>query len=239
MTRQLTRIPEDIVRQEVGEIEQEIATANERVGWRDCLHYGACLYELEREPEVIRTAFRRAVELGIIAYERAKDPPGPAHRTPFDFSQLLGIVTSFGSVSERQRIGAIHRRAFLWPEDPFYAVVADTCQVFQSYLRGDPDLDEASRVSELSRAENADREVVEYWAPLAHALLALENRDAVALTKDIVTMTRHHEHLARRGDLQFNPKGMIAVLPLGLVRLARDAGLTCQIDSPYVPFDLL
>ena len=237
MTRGLTRIREDIARADVSELEQGIA-AGSRLGWRDHLRHALYLHELRAERDAVLSAFARCIATGLSAYEHAK-PPGTMRRTPWDFGQLLGTVASFGDTSEWRRIGGVHRSTFLWPEEPPYVLMADALQVVQSRLRGEADLDGAALVVESSRAENVEREAAEYWGPLAAAVIALANRDASTFATHILTMVRHHERMARHGDLQFDAGGIVALVPLGLVRVARSVNIDCRVDSAYLPIDLL
>ncbi len=240
MTRGLTCIQPDVVRRNADEIEQKIAVAGvDAVGWREHFRLAAYSYELEAGRDAIRMCFENVVRIGIAAHERAKEPTRGTRRTPWDFGQLLGVVAAFGDSDQRCRAGSIRRQAYLWPEDPSFALMADVYSVLQAFLHGEVDVGPAVRVAEQASAPSADRDAVEYGAPLCRAVAGLIERDESNVAKEVAAMARYHEHMARSGDLQFNAEGMIAVLPLCLVRLAREVGLDCTVKSPYVPVEIL
>jgi hypothetical protein len=236
MTRSLTQMREDVVREIVSEVEAKIAARGEAgVRWRDHFDLAAYRYELEIDRASVLCAFAATIRAGVAAYAHA--PKLDSIRTPFYFGQLTGIVAAFGGPADRARIAAIPRNHFLMPEMPEYTAMADAYSALQSYLDGTPDHGIARRAVEAQ--QRRDRDSFHYSRPLARAVLGLADGDAAVVTAAVAAMADLHLHLAREGDLQTGAAGCIAVLPLGVMRLARERGLECTLDSPYVPLELL
>jgi hypothetical protein len=236
VTRALTQMREEVIRQLKYELEADIASRGEvAVGWRAHFELAAFRFALEEDDAQVRSAFASASRVGVSVYLRSPNPT--LHRTPFYFGQLAGIVAAFGQPEEREQLATIPRHHFLSPEVPEYAEMADSYATLQSYLGGRPDLACAQRV--LATPTRRKRDVASYSRPLAESIVRLTERNAAAIAAQVATMATLHAHLACDGDLQFNEAGFIAVLPLGIVQLAREQQLECSIHSPHVPLELL
>lgn len=217
------------------------AAKSDRAGrlWDGHFHLATYRYQQGAPPHEVRAHFTQAAEFGAIAWARRGQPDASTSRTPWDFGVMLGVVAAFGTIEQRQRAGAIERWKWFSPERDPYLLLADSLSQVQSFLSGTFDEKAAASVAERCNAENADRDARRFDGPLVQALTALHRRDLPTLQEMIAGMVREHEHRALRGMLQTQADGLVAVLPLGLVRLAREADLEPTIASPYVPLELL
>lgn len=215
-----------------GEVRGEPATM-----WDGHFKLATHLYQQIAPDAEVRGHFVAAATYVVRAWEEREPPSATTStRTPWMFGVMLGVAAAFGDAEVRRRAGEIERWKWFAPENDFYLRQADSLAQLQAFLRGELDATIAAQVVVRSKAENADRHAARFDGPLVDALLAIRGRE---LDAALQTMVKEHEYRAMHGELQKLSDGLVAVLPLGLVRLARDAGVLCTVDSPYVPVELL
>jgi hypothetical protein len=95
--------------------------------------------------------------------------------------------------------------------------------------------------TELARCEanNADRWDRQWTHGIVRSLLAIHDGKSDELKAGLEEIAKFTEHEAWRGDWQRLPAGQMSLVGLGLCRLARKRGLPTEIDSIYVPLQLL
>ncbi len=239
MSKKLNRVDDEGILWAIGRARKLIESRRSaRQLWEGHFELATHLYQQDGSPSEIRENFVHAAEHGLQMFEQRGEPKGDS-RTPWDFGLVLGTVLAFGTPEQRSRAARVERWKWFHPEKEFYLLLADTLSQVQSFLAGEFDRTAAQRLVERCTAENADRDSVRYNSPLVEALLAIDARDVQPLQAALAAMVKEHEHRAMRGPLQAQADGLVAVIPLGLVRLARDSGLSCSVESPYVPLDLL
>lgn len=208
--------------------------------WRGHFDLATHLYQQDAPIDEVREHFVLAATHGVRAWAERKPPDETTSaRIPWQFGVMLGVVAAFGTEQERRSAGEIERWKWFAPEEPFFVLQADSLSQLQSFLRDEFELDAATQVIERCNAENADRDARRFDGPLVDALVAIRRRESARLDAALKTMVKEHQHRAMHGELQKQSDGLVAVLPLGLVRLARDTGITCAIESPYLPVNLL
>jgi len=245
MAKKLNRISDEDVRSEIDFIRKRIER-DEKSGaspvrqWYKYLELGCFLYQEDAPNDEVRACFVRAANDGVVACaRRQRRSEGGDHRTPWSFALLLGAAAAFGSEESRRNAGAIERWKWLDPEQPEYVLMAASLEQLQAFFGGRFEVGAADEVIRRCSAENADRDAVRFDGQLVRGLVAIQQHDAAVLNTAIETMVSEHQHRALRGHLRTQADGLVALLPLGLVRLGRDAGLHVAVDSPYVPVDLL
>ncbi|KAB2906919.1 MAG: hypothetical protein F9K40_05695 [Kofleriaceae bacterium] len=239
MSKKLNRVDDEGVLWAIGRARKLIENRRSaRQLWEGHFELATHLYQQDGARDEIRESFVLAAEHGLEMFEQRGEPAGES-RTPWDFGLVLGVVMAFGTPEQRSRAGAVERWKWFHPEKDFYLLLADTLSQIQAFLSGRFDRTAAERVVGRCNAENADRDSKRYNGPLVEALLAIDARDPQKLQAALATMVKEHEYRAMRGPLQGQADGLVAVLPLGLVRVARESGLSCSIESSYVPLDLL
>jgi hypothetical protein len=206
--------------------------------WHEYFEIGAFRSQLG-DRQATRAAFLEAIRYGLVAYHAIGEPTSESQRTPWDFGQLLGTVAAFGTREQQESAAAIPRFKWYWPEDPFYSPMAAAYAVLQSYLHGSIDVAAAHDLIATTSSGGEKRGAVEYHVQIGHALLALHEANATALSNAVSKIATEHQRMATGGDLKLSPEGLIGVLPLGLVRLGRALGLAADSASPYVPVTLL
>ena len=207
--------------------------------WKAHFVLATHLYRQGASDREVRQHFVQAARYGLATWSERSRPTARTSRTPWQFGLMLGVVAAFGDAAQRATAGTIERWKWFHPEEEFYLLLADSLSQLQSFLAGRFSPDEAVAVVERCKGGSADRDALRFDGPLVEALLAIHRQDVKGLESQLATMVEEHRHRALEGVLQFHTDGLVAVLPLGLVRLARDAGLDPAVDSPYVPVSLL
>lgn len=207
--------------------------------WR--IHYELAVthYENDSPIDTVREHFEAAAGYGVSAYERVPPPDGRKIRTPRDFTLLLGVVAAFGSADLRARASHVERWKWYHPETPEWALRADVAELLKDTLGGRLDPSRAGLALEATQAPTASRHAVKYVRPLVAALVALGGVDAATLSKSISLLVEEHRFQALHGDMQLDLDGIVAIVPLGLARLAIEAGMRVDVDSPYLPLTAL
>ncbi len=69
--------------------------------------------------------------------------------------------------------------------------------------------------------------------------MGVSSKDAVLLNESIAILVREHETEAKHGENQKSTRGFICFPGLIFAHLGMEAGLQCNVESPYLPLQLL
>lgn len=117
-------------------------------------------------------------------------------------------------------------------------------EAFAAYGRRAPDA--LDRVVAASKATSADaapksfqNHILDIAGPSLDLVYAVMTRDQAAFDAALDTALKGHKHYYTRGDGKRQINGMIALAPLALCAVARDAGMAIPIESDYLPRSVL
>ena len=160
--------------------------------------------------------------------------------TPQDLELPLLCAAAFGDAADRQRAAALPRALWFAPESEPWQACAACFSVLQRYVGGEdvPAADTANLIAAIEAPAEPLR-ILLWVQPLAAGLRALSLRDTEGLCYAVWTLLDLHRDAATRGDWRRLSEGLIALWPLALEAVARRVGMTCNIDSPYLPLAAL
>lgn len=113
-------------------------------------------------------------------------------------------------------------------------------EAFAAFARRDPDALEREVVAlKAADPDQAPRGFKNYILDIASADLALlyevMTRNQAGFDKALVTALKGHKHYYNRGVSKNDILGQLALSPLALCVVAKDAGMSINVESDYIP----
>ena len=189
--------------------------------------------------KAVRAEFEKAaqawsMELGIRAAPNAQ-----TNRNPTQSLRRLAMITCFGDPDQWPSLGALTAEQLHWPQDR-HQLAAQAVDLLRIRLAtGGVDGDLAKKIGVQAASPEADRYEVEVIGPVADALLAIDAKSGTRLAAALTSIVGAHRREALEGAYRHQLEGVIEMTALALLKLARDAGVDCDFESPYVPRELL
>ena len=165
-----------------------------------------------------------------------------------DFDDLLNLAICFGTAEQRQEVARIDKRCHWsdWrlpdqkPEDSPDAAMVTYMEILKRYAAGEALDQEGCRLClHFCESPKAPKRAVVEVRPRLEALIALDRGDAATWNAHLARVIAPHKNEALRGEFKLLPQAFICLSALALAQLGREWGLTCTVDSPYLPLQLL
>lgn len=188
----------------------------------------------------LRTHLAEAARLGIDRLWEREGRKRQVDYIPQDLELPLLCAAAFGDAATRARAAGLPQALWLAPQTPSWRPCAACFSVLQAYVGG-KDVDAADTANLLAVCGTPPAPLrILLWVPaMAAGLRALSLRDADGLAQAASTLLDLHRDAATAGDWRRLSEGLVALWPLALEAVARRFGLTCAIDSPYLPLAAL
>jgi hypothetical protein len=150
----------------------------------------------------------------------------------------FGAVVCFGDLSRRRELGDLQRWKYD-DETSSFGKLHPLIEAVQRHLRGEtvPKSFEAALLE--MRARKATSRDVEIFAPLGDALLGVLEINGKVWNDGLQKYLDWHVEQSLYGDWKLLPKAFIALPALGFAKLGIERGLTCTVQSPYLPLFLI
>jgi hypothetical protein len=176
----------------------------------------------------VRSHLAEAAALGREALPVTRAPRAAGYSPSIE--EVLPVVIAFGTPAARSALARVPRTAWGLPADAAHVPYEDAIAVVLRVVGGERvAADEIRGV--LDRLAGRGRDPLAAWTiGLVRSLEALVRRHELA------QRGVHGSHVARGQGV---PRGLLAIWALAFYRLAREAGLDVELDSPYAPLDVL
>lgn len=166
-------------------------------------------------------------------------PEADEHRGPYEAELFLNVVGAFGGDDAYRLCAGLRADQLRWPEHAAHVAQAGYLSQLLRYFAGMP-LDPAvmQEIAQRCASARASREDRRFLQPSLAGMIAVVEGDERAWRLALAQLVEAHAEEAAHGDLQLQVEGLVCLRALMLARLGLDAGLDCDIDSPYLPLYL-
>jgi len=251
MGLRLNRIEEAVARETLGDTEERVNRLRKRIKTdpepKPDRHYylgGAALdfgleyYQQEKPVTEILPILAEAADAILRSWELRTKNQGDGITDAVMWPRMISPVIAFGPVSIRDRLVAIPDTV-IYEDGPTGTSAALLIAMIRHWLRagelGEP---HAAALERYSR-DNATRRECKVLLPTVQGLEAVAKKDADAWNASLAATTADHKRDAMRGELQRDPRGYMNLEGVWLLRLGLERGMSCTVDSPYLPIFIL
>jgi hypothetical protein len=214
------------------------------------LDAGLRLYQLERNHDEVAAHLHSAARHAIAYFQLLQKPSESEMRQFSQFEQLLNLLICFGTAEMRNAAGGIpkeiyhfttgsHYKESYAPSPPEEGII-EYLEILKN-VAGGKHWDESAyqHAQMMCRDEKATRrERVVTLAKLG-AVWAEVHGNSDIWNQKITEIVTEHKQVAMRGDWKHDINAFICLPGLAMAQLGRQRGLTCALQSPYLPLDLL
>jgi Immunity protein 49 len=203
------------------------------------LELGLELYQQDGDvPEIRRYLGLAGKELFTVLSISRPD----AVLSPLEFEKALALAVGFCAPPVYENASGIPMEKFF--ADPnalaFYAVLARYLAVLRDFAStGKLNHEAWKRVEAECTRSNAARYDAQVNLAKLNALRSIVEGDSKRFNEGIAVLVEDHENEARRGENQRSTRGFICLPALMFAHLGAARGVTCTVDSLYLPLRLL
>jgi len=201
---------------------------------------GMTLYRQKGSLAEVRLHLHQAGDFSLKEHLLRSKPAANTSRNPWAFKRLMEIVICWGMPAQRSGLGLVKHWQYRNPCHSNTEDVAAYIQLFSAHFIGKAlDLLEIQRVvARLPLTGKASVDMKSLRLSLL-ALQALESNLVRDWTDAISGLLMLHGVECRSGDLRLSEEGHMCLPALMLARLGSERGWVCDLDSPYLPLDLI
>jgi hypothetical protein len=203
------------------------------------LDLASAQYHLEYPAIEIVLHLRNAAYWAVELLKEFATSGRPHSNTPIFFLNDIGLVAAFGASGDRDWIAHSSPELFRHKRVDVFGRLQRVAEIYCAVLRGTAAVREIEDVRHACQEETASRFDAEWGYGIATSLLGLVRRDPTMGSDGLRSVVNAHEREAKRGDWKKLSEGLMSRAGLGLLRMFREAGIAVDVESPYVPVQLL
>lgn len=248
MGLKLNRVEDEILRETLPSSEARVARlrglresrgrADDHMRLGDALlDLGLKYYQKEGGTDEILDLFDESAVMKLRSWEfRSEHRDG--YGDAYAWRKIVSPVIAFGPASNRRRIVDIPD-AVVYENGPGGSSNAMLLAAIREWLATGKLGDRYAAALERCSSKGANRWEARVLLPVLKGLEAIANSDAIAWNRALATTTDEHKREALRGELQRDVQGFMNLEGIWLLRLGLERGMTCTVDSPYLPIPLV
>lgn len=201
---------------------------------------GAMLYQQEGDVAEIREHLARASVFFLQALTMRGTPGPTTRRNPYEFEKALALLVCFGDAGQRGRVAEIREEQYRVPPRPeqnAFAAYLDATKQFVA--SGTIDEQELDGVEQRCLTDTASKDERLSLLPKVRTLRAVVQSDEAGWNAALDNIIAAHEKEALHGEYTLLPDGLICLPAMMLAQLGAERGMTCQLNSAYLPNMLL
>lgn len=214
-------------------------TYHENIG-TNFLQVGLFAYALEYEGAEVVHFFRQSAEHLAISLTLRKPADPDVSLNPWQTEKFLNVVACFGNASEKAAMVSLQEHQLCNPIRAHHEPLVRYLLAARAGF-GDAPFDAAafSTVVTACDSPQASKDQRLFLQPAARALVAIATENEDDWNYALAQILTSHAREARHGDLKLLTDGFISLRALMLAKWGIDQGLSCHVDSPYLPHQLL
>jgi Immunity protein 49 len=201
---------------------------------------GLTLYQQEGASDEIRKYMKAAAEYFFQEHELRSLPAENECRNPWSFKTLIEIVVCW-SEAERQRLVRLQPSQYRNPCHQETECLAQYLLLLTAFVTS-PKTDVERYLAfeqRISLNAKASKDELQTLLPGIQGLRALVEGNPKNLNTEIAALVKAHEQEAQKGEYKLSTEGFICLPGLALAQLGLDRGLACDVQSAYLPLELL
>lgn len=197
-------------------------------------------YQQEQPPEAIRSFLVRSAREWVRMHSERYDLPTEEEWDPRDFEKAFHLAICFGGPEERRTAAGLPEGLYIGePDDDQPPLLGYLTLLKQHVTGGTPDSMLLAQLIKCCRSDTASKHARKSILPRLQGLRALQTGSQDIWRQSIEGLVRDHEWEATKGEFRLLFDGFLCLPALALAQLGKERGMSCTINSAYLPLVLL